>query len=80
MKWYRMQAKNNIPYKLWDYGIDYVCETENITVNSSRYSDGRTLLEIITGETPDLSEYLGFGFYDWVTSRNNAGPGVPEVG
>ena len=63
-KWYRMQAKKNIPERMWDYGIYYVCETSNLTVNRSRNSDGRTPLEIITGETPDLSEYLDFGFYD----------------
>ena len=78
-KWYRMQANNNIPDRLWDYVIDYVCETANMTVNSSRYSDGRTPMEIISGETPDLSEYLGFGFYDWVMYRNNADQRVPEV-
>ena len=80
MKWYRMQVKKNIPDRLWDYVINYVCETENLAVNSSRYSDGRTPFEIITGETPDLSEYLDFEFYDWVTYQNNAGLGVPEVG
>ena len=53
---------------------------ENLTVNSSRYYDGRIPLGIITGETPDLSEYLDFGFYDWVTYRENVGLGVPEVG
>ena len=26
-KWYQMQAKKNITDRLWDYGIDYVCET-----------------------------------------------------
>ena len=75
-----MQAKKNIPDRLWDYGIDYVCKTESRTVNRSRYSDGRAPLDIITGETPDLSEYLDFGFYDWVTYRNIAGLGVPEIG
>ena len=79
-KWYRMQAKKNIPDRLWDYGIEYVCKTDNITVNSSRYSDERTSLKIITGETPDLSEYLDFGLYDWVAYWNNPGLGVPEVG
>ena len=39
-RWYRLQAKKNIPDRLWDYGIKYVCETGNLTVNSSRYSDG----------------------------------------
>jgi hypothetical protein len=38
----------------------------NVTTNSSRYSDNRTPLEIITGETPDIREYLDFGIYDWV--------------
>ena len=78
-KWYQIQEKKNIPDRLWDYGIKHVCETANITVNISRYSDGRTFLEIITGETPDLSENLDFGFYDWVMSCNNAVLGVPEV-
>ena len=27
------------------------------------------------GETPDISEYTDFGFYDWVTYRSNAGLG-----
>jgi hypothetical protein len=27
--------------------------------------DGRTPLEVTTGETPDLSEYLEFPFYGW---------------
>ena len=75
-----MQAKKNISDRLWGYGIDYVFETENLTFNISRYSDGRTPMEIITGETPDLSEYLGFGLYDWVRYQNNAWLGVPEVG
>ena len=75
-----MQAKKNIPDRLWDDGIDYVCEMANLTVNSSRYSDGRTPLEIIIGETQDLSKYLDFGFYDWVTYQNSSRLGVPEVG
>ena len=63
-----------------DYGIDYVCDTENMTVNSSRYSNRRTPLDIITGKTSDVSQYLDFGFYDWVTYQNNAGLGLLEVG
>ena len=59
-----MQGKKDIHDTLKDYRIDYVCETANLTGNSSRYSDGRTPLEIIMGETPDLSEYPDFGFYD----------------
>ena len=79
-KWYRLQSKRNVPDRLWDFGIEYICETSCLTTNSSRYSNGRVPLEIITGETPDISEYLDFGFYDWVTYRSNAGMGTPEIG
>ena len=40
---------------------------------ASRASGGRTLLEILTGETPDISEYLDFGLYDRVWFKENAG-------
>ena len=79
-KWYRLQAKKKVPDRLWDFGVDYICQTSNTTTNSSRYSNGRVPIECITGETPDISEYLDFGFYDWVTYRNNAGMGTPELG
>ena len=32
-------------------------------------------MEQIMGETPDISEYLDFGFYDWVWYKDNAGLG-----
>ena len=80
MRWYRVQAKRNIPDRLWDYGVKWVCETENILSNSSKYCKGRTPAEIITGETQDISEYLDFGLYDYVTFRQNAGLGLPEIG
>jgi hypothetical protein len=44
-----------------------------------RYADGQTPLEIITGETTDISEYMDFNFYDWVLYRSNAGLGEVEV-
>ena len=54
------KKKNNIPDRLWDYGNKYFCETDNMTFKSSRYSNGRTPLEIITGKTPYVPEYLDF--------------------
>ena len=72
--------KRKVPERLWDYGIQWVVETANITANCSRYADGRTPLEIITGITPDISEYLDFGFYDWVVFRSEAGLGPIELG
>ena len=58
--------KNKVPEILWDYGLVWISETGNLSVSSSRYASGRTPLEYITGETPDISEYLDLTFYDWV--------------
>ena len=66
-RWYRIMMKRSVPLRFWDYGLIWICETGNISVSSSCYAKGRTPLEIVTGETPDISEYTDFGFYDWVT-------------
>ena len=50
-------------YVLWYYVINWVCETKIIANNSSRYWNGYTHLEVVTGETPGFSEYLDFGPY-----------------
>ena len=34
----------------------------------------------MTGETPDISEYTDFSFYDWVVYHENAGLGMPKLG
>ena len=78
-RWYRVMLKKKVPPRLWDYGFTWICEIENICANMSKYADGRTPLEIITGETPDISEYLDFEFYDWVLNRGNAGLGKIEL-
>ena len=79
-RWYRIMLKKKVPARLWDYGFNWVCETENLCANMSKYANGRTPLEIITGDTPDISEYLDFDFYDWVIFRSNAGLGEAELG
>ena len=63
-----------------DFALRWICETGNVTVTSSHYAQGRTPLEIITGETPDISELFDFGFYDWVTFKSNGGVGGAEIG
>ena len=79
-RWYHIMVKKSVPRRLWDYGITWISETGNLSVSSSRYANGRTSIEIITGETPDISEYIDFGFYDWVTYRSNAGLGELSIG
>ena len=78
-RWYRLKQCKNIPDRLWDFGLDYITETGNLTHNSSKWAGGRTPLEVIAGYTPDISEYADFGLWDWVTYKPNAGLGEPEL-
>ena len=71
--------KKKVPYRLWDYGFAWVCETDNVCADMSKYAEGQSPLEIIIGETPDISEYINFDVYDWVVYRSNAGLGEVEV-
>ena len=64
---YRLMLKIRVLRRLWNFALRWICETGNVTVTSSHYAQGRTPLEIITGETPNISEFFDLGFYDWVT-------------
>ena len=50
--------KKHVPKWLWDYGIHWVCEVMQQTSSSLGNLQGRTALEELTGETPEISEYL----------------------
>jgi len=76
---YCIMHKHNILRRLWDFVLAWVFETGNVTVSSSRYANGRTPLEHLTGETPDITEYLDFSPYEWVTYKQNACLGRPHI-
>ena len=79
-RWYQIMLKNQVPDRLWDFGLVWICKTGNLSVSSSHYANGRTSLEYIMGETLDISEYLDFTFYDWVIFKPNAGLGNETLG
>ena len=72
--------RKKVPKRLWDYGLRWVCEIMQRTAAWSGSLEGRCPLEIVTGETPDISEYLDFGFYDWCWYHENAGLGELKLG
>ena len=77
---YQVVLKKQVPERIWDFGLARICEIGKVTVNSSRYANGRTPLEIITGCTLYITEYLNFVFYDWVVFKQNAGVDSPKLG
>ena len=52
--------KKRVPWRPWDYGIEWVCEVMSLTANSNF---------VLTGETPNISEYLDFGYYNSVLEQ-----------
>ena len=79
-KWFRIMVRKRVPRRFWDYGMRWVSETMQLTANKAGRMDTAIPLEVVSGETPDISEYLDFGFYDKVSYRENAGLGETKHG
>jgi hypothetical protein len=62
-RWRSRMLKKKVPTRLWDYGLVY---ESNILNRIPRGSQHRTGLEVVTGETPDISEWINFECYDRV--------------
>ena len=52
----------------------------SLTYTSAGDLNGTIPLRKVTGETPDISEFLDFGFYDYVWYEDNAGLGTQLPG
>ena len=63
-KWYRIMVKNKVLKILWDYGVLWCTDIINHTANTVKVLHDRTPLEQVSGETPDVSEFLDFQFYN----------------
>jgi hypothetical protein len=59
----RLMRKTNSPLSLWDYCCNLVARIKNLTANNYYAAHGRTPVEILTGDTPDISEYMSFQWY-----------------
>jgi len=79
-RWYRIMFRRKVPKVYWDYGMRWVCETMSRTSLRDQRIDGGVPLTMVAGETPDISPYLEFGFYDRVWYQDNAGLGVQLPG
>jgi hypothetical protein len=60
-RWRYLVNSRTISPRLWDYGCVYLSE---ILSRTAKGTHTRTGMEILTGETPDISEWADFSFYD----------------
>jgi hypothetical protein len=56
-------AEKNVPRRIWDFLAEHQSEIMSLITQGP---SGRTGYELVTGQTPDISEYLDFDFYDLV--------------
>jgi hypothetical protein len=61
-RWRRLMVKRKVPRQVWDFALVWVAQIYSRTA----MKHGRTGFEIVTGDTPDISEWIDFSFYDWV--------------
>ena len=75
IQWFQLMTKILVSKQLWDFGIVWVCKIMSLTAYTSFALEGQTPIKQVKGKTPDISEYLDFGFYDWVWYKDNTGVG-----
>jgi len=79
-KWYRAIFRINCPRSLWSYGLPHFAKIMQITATNAAGLNGETPLGRLLGETPDISHYLDFGWYDLVWYKETAQLDVPKLG
>ena len=67
-RWRQRMQDRKIPTRLWDYGLVYEA---GLLSRVARGHDGRSGIERLTGETPDISEWIDFEFFDMVWYHTN---------
>ena len=59
----RLMKRQRAPRRLWDFCAVYVSEIRTLTASPLFSLHGRTPYELVTGNTPDISEYVEYEWY-----------------
>ena len=62
------------------YGMRWCSDYMTLTYNSTEDLNGTIPISKVTWETPDISEFLDFGFYDYLWYKDNTGLGTQLPG
>jgi hypothetical protein len=63
-----IMATNKCPEAFWDFALEYIIGVRQFVVRQA--ADNRSPIETITGETPNILEYMDFDFYQFVKYRD----------
>lgn len=73
--WHHVMIHQKVPHRLWCYRLEDQAEVMNLILRG-QYDQSE--LEIITGCTPDISEFCDFAFYDLVMYWHTSSPALGE--
>jgi hypothetical protein len=62
----RTLRRSAVPSEFWCYAIEWAAKFTSLTAHSLPVLQSRTPEELVTGHTPDISEYAHFSFFEWV--------------
>ena len=79
-KWFQMMVQKRVPRRLWEYGYRHACKLMQHTASRPGRLNGRTPVEFVTGDLPDIAELLDFAFYDQYWYKENSGLGETHIG
>ena len=72
-RWKQTIARKYVHQRIWDYALVYDADILSLTTQKEGDHTG---YEKVTGDTPDISEWCDFSFYDhvwyWDTPSDNA--------
>ena len=75
-----LMRKTNTPLVLWDYCAEYTAELRCMTATNLFDLNNRTPFETVLGFTPDISELVEFGWYQWVWYHDPVHPDKDNLG
>ena len=75
-----MMRSTNTPLRLWDYCWEYCSSLRSLTASDHIMLDGATPFEKVFNYTPDIAEYLLFGWYDWIWYHDTSKPDETQLG
>jgi hypothetical protein len=68
----RSMLRTRTPKRLWDYCGEWVAAVRRLTAHDLPGLDGRVPDEVVTGHTPDISDYAQFDWYQYVWCHDPA--------
>ena len=74
-RWRNKMGHKYVPRRLWCFGLEHQARLMNFIPRGRHERSG---YEMITGKTPDISEYLDFDFYDLVWYWRQPHPSLSE--